>query len=104
MTQRDKIDPAKPYYSPPKKFSVTRTIPGTVFGRRGSDEVHHYLIEARDREEAERILEEELRPSRSTKDHETIEWSTHETPAWRIAWRHEEVEVLHPTKIPDGIQ
>lgn len=34
----------------------------------------------------------------------TLEWSTHTTSEWRIAWRQGKVKVLRPTKIPDGIQ
>jgi len=99
MRASDRIDTSKSLIYPPQKFSVTRTR--TFLG---SSTIYYYMIEARDREQAKLILEEEIGPEDFLKDNEKIEWSTHETPGWRSAWRHDKVEVLHPTKIPDGIQ
>jgi hypothetical protein len=78
-----------------RKFSVTHQLDYATT---------HYLIEAKDREAAEQILEEELGPARARRDGETIEWSTHATPTWRSAWRHGDVKVVRPTTIPDDIE
>lgn len=92
---RVSVGPKTPSLYPLKKFSATYTWGG---------ESKYYLIEAQDRQEAERILDEELGPNRLQKGTEQVEWSTHETAEWRSAWRHSKVEALRPTRLPDGIQ
>ena len=64
----------------------------------------HYLIEAEDRVHADQILREEFGPALWPEIGDDFEWSTHDTPEWRSAWRHRTVQVLKPTTIPDGIQ
>jgi hypothetical protein len=84
-----------------QKFSLTRrTQRGTLLG------VEHYLVEAHDRAEAEQVIEEEWPESENFLSGEQIalQWSTHKSPEWRIAWRHGKVKLLRPTKVPDGIQ
>lgn len=84
-----------------QKFSLTRRVlDGTLLS------VEHYMVEAKDRKEAEQVVGEEWPESDewlSGRDI-TIEWSTHTTSEWRIAWRQGKVKVLRPTKIPERIQ
>ena len=94
-----------PSLVPFKKFSATRRV-RMRSGSGPTDSLTYYLIEAPDRESAERALVEEIafdHPN-SSLFIEEVEWSTHETPDWRTAWRHKKVEVLRPTQLPDGIE
>ena len=93
----------------PRKFSLTWRMPRSKAATDDSgspagtdEEVTYYLIEARDREEAEQILREEL-GSKKLKSG-TATYSTHNTEEWRTAWRQGDVEVLKPTKLPEGIE
>lgn len=85
----------------PLKFSLTRRVrQGTLIT------IEHFLVEAKSREEAQQVIEEEWPESDNFLSGKeiTCEWSTHTTSEWRIAWRQGKVKVLRPTKIPEGIQ
>jgi hypothetical protein len=94
--------PAPP--TPPRrvrKFAVSVLIPGFP-----EPQYRHYLIEAEDREDAQRILDEELgNESRSEAERARYEtWAASDTFKWRSAWRHTQVEVLRATTVPAGIE